>query len=284
MGNRDKTYYIFRENFILTPADTPDAMIGRTINQKQTDDLLALIPPGGADVYSVLPLDNSGLVIDAVMLDSSLNSLFINGEVPAGWKQIPMRQAAGMLSAGSMIEGFGESGRLLRAFHIGQWRRESKFCGVCGSVNRDDETEVARKCTVCGRIEYPRIAPAIITLITNEKDEALLAHNKKFTAKTYALIAGFNEAGENLEATVAREIREEVSIEVKDIKYICSQPWPFPNSLMLGFSARHCGGVIKCDGVEIGDAQWFSRENLPLLPQTGSVSRYLIELWLNRKL
>jgi NAD+ diphosphatase len=133
-------------------------------------------------------------------------------------------------------------------------------------------------------MEFPRISPAVITIIINDKGEALLAHNKRFTSGVYSLIAGFNEAGESLEATVVREIREEVSVEVKDIRYIRSQPWPFPNSLMLGFTASYASGAIQPDGVEIEDARWFSREDLPLLPGSGSVSRYLIGLWLENKL
>ena len=96
----------------------------------------------------------------------------------------------------------------------------------------------------------------------------------------YSLIAGFNEAGESLEDTVVREIREEVNIEVRDIRYVASQPWPFPNSLMLGFSARYASGTIRADGREIEDAAWFGKDALPLLPGSGSVSRYLIGRWL----
>ena len=228
-----------------------------------------------ADDFSY-PSLNSQLIINAIMLG--------NNEIPKGWKSIPMREALSIMSKGSMADSNGRTGDILRAFHIGQWRRESLFCGSCGSRNIDSDAELARKCPTCGRTEYPRIAPAIITVITNDRDEALLAHNKKFKDKIYALVAGFNETGENLEATVAREIREEVSIEVKDVRYVCSQPWPFTNSLMLGFTARHASGDIKVDGIEIEDAKWFSRDNLPLLPMTGSVSRYLINLWLERKL
>jgi NAD+ diphosphatase len=116
-------------------------------------------------------------------------------------------------------------------------------------------------------------------IIINDQNQALLAHNKQFVPGLYSLIAGFNEAGETLEATVAREIREEVGLEVRDIRYIRSQPWPFPYSLMLGFSARYAGGNVRVDGVEIEDARWFDQDRLPELPGLGSVSRYLINLW-----
>jgi NAD+ diphosphatase len=124
----------------------------------------------------------------------------------------------------------------------------------------------------------------VITIIINDKNEALLAHNRKFAGGIYSLIAGFNEAGESLEATVAREIREEVGLEVKEIRYIASQPWPFPNSLMLGFAARHASGEIRPDGEEIVDARWFKADRLPDLPGFGSVSRYLINRWIEGKL
>jgi NAD+ diphosphatase len=174
---------------------------------------------------------------------------------------------------------------MLRAFHIAQWRRESRFCGSCGASNRDADTgELARLCPACGRLEFPRISPAVITIIVNGEGKALLAHNKKFVPGVYSLIAGFNEAGESLEETVARETGEEVNIEIRDIRYVASQPWPFPNSLMLGFTARYASGEIKPDGVEIGDARWFSREELPALPGPGSVSRYLIKRWIDGNL
>jgi len=201
--------------------------------------------------------------------------------LPPHWQAIPVRQAVSLLSGNAANETISNS-RMLRAFHITQWRRESLFCGSCGTRNTWAPDELARLCPACGRLEYPRIAPAVITFITNDEDKALLAHNSKFTPGMYSLIAGFAEPGENLETAVAREIREEVNIEVRDIRYVMSQPWPFPNSLMAGFSARYASGTIKPDGVEIEDAQWFSRDNLPMLPGHGSVSRYLIEQWLKK--
>jgi NAD+ diphosphatase len=133
-------------------------------------------------------------------------------------------------------------------------------------------------------MEFPRICPAVIVLITDSENRILLAHNKRFKTKVYSHISGFNEAGESLEETVIREIREEINIEVKDIEYIKSQPWPFPNSLMVGFKARYSSGIIKCDGDEIVDAQWFTKNNLPQLPTEGSLSRYLINCWLEGSL
>ena len=203
--------------------------------------------------------------------------------IPAALRSMTVRECLDIKSIGA-AEGKVQAGRLLRAFHIAQWRAESRFCGSCGHKNSDAPDELARLCPACGRLEYPRIAPAIIVLVTNDKDQVLLAHNRKFAPGIYSLIAGFNEAGESLEATVQREIREETAIEVKDIRYIVSQPWPFPNSLMAGFSARYAGGDLLADNVEIEDARWWSRDALPQLPGTASVSRYLIDRWLARGL
>lgn len=203
-------------------------------------------------------------------------------ELPSGWRSIMLRQVLSLHQG--MEEGKGVMGRMLRLCHIAQWRRDSRFCGSCGTGNNDAANELARCCPSCGRMEFPRISPAIITVITNDNNEILLAHNKNFTTGIYSLIAGFNEPGESLESTVAREILEEVNIAVQDIHYVRSQPWPFPNSLMIGFYARYASGSIKPDGIEIEDANWFSRDNLPKLPGMGSLSRYLIDLWLDGSL
>ena len=264
-------YFCFQGNNLLVPADTPDSGIEEAVESGKAEVLFE-----NSDVFTIPPLCGK----------EDISALMLNGdEAPSGWRQIPMRQAVNSITSGTIAEGAGDLGRLFRAFHVGQWRKESRFCGSCGSPNIEAQSgELARQCSVCGRLEFPRICPAVITIITNDKDEALLAHNKKFNSGIYSLIAGFNEAGENLEATVEREIREEVRIDVKDICYVKSQPWPFPNSLMLGFKARYAGGTVQADGIEIEDAQWFSRDRLPNLPGNGSVSRYLITLWLEHRL
>jgi NAD+ diphosphatase len=266
--------YVFQGNTLVVPSDTSDSLLQAEIPVQKAGELAAV----ESDRFEIPRADGSGTIQGLSVAGSAV--------LPAGWKAAPMRQAVNLMtSGGSMADGFGPVGRLLRAFHIAQWRKESAFCGTCGSPNRDADTgELARKCPACGRLEFPRISPAVITIIINDKGEALLAHNKKFANRVYSLIAGFNEAGESLEATVAREIREEVGLEVKDIRYIRSQPWPFPNSLMLGFAARHAGGEIKPDGIEIEDARWFTREALPELPGNGSVARSLIGQWLEGKL
>ena len=267
--------YVYQGNNLVIPADTPDSRLQEEVSNEIIDAAFDGVFKD-KDSFNVTSMDGSG----------SIRAVSIaEGQLPAGWKAIPLRQAVNIITGGVMADGAGPIGRILRSYHINLWRKESRFCGSCGTANRDaNNEELARQCPACGRLEFPRISPAVITIVINDKDEALLAHNSKFASGVYSLIAGFNEAGESLEATVAREIKEEVNLEVKDIRYIRSQPWPFPNSLMLGFTARYNGGELRPDGKEIEDAQWFSRDKLPGLPGSGSVSRYLIGLWLEGKL
>jgi NAD+ diphosphatase len=289
MGNRDlNTAFFFQGNSCLLPLDSSDSGFDAEI---PLTHLCAFdISP---DVYSTdLPDQFEIPALSALALVAHTEAVIRvvcippNISLPSGWRAIPVRHTlplSGECYAGKKPAGRAEpasSSRLLRAFHIAQWRQESRFCAAWGAKNTDSPAELARLCPVCGRLEYPRIAPAIIVIVTNDKGQVLLAHNKKFTPGVYSLIAGFNEAGENLETTVRRELREEASIEVTDIRYIISQPWPFPHSLMVGFSARYASGDVKADDVEIEDARWWNKDALPNLPGPCSLSRLLIEKWL----
>ena len=166
-----------------------------------------------------------------------------------------------------------------RAIQIIQWNRDHKYCGRCGTAMLIRQTELAKKCPACSFISFPRLSPAVIMSIIRGK-EILLARSPHFPKGMYSTLAGFVEPGETLEETVIREIREEVSVEISDITYISSQPWPFPHSLMLGFTTRYAGGDLQIDNNEIEDAQWFSIDNLPVLPTPISIARHLIELFI----
>lgn len=159
------------------------------------------------------------------------------------------------------------------------WRNTHVHCGHCGARTIDKNDERAKICPQCRTISYPQLYPCIIVLVTRGS-ELLLARSPHFPPGVYSTLAGFIEPGESAENAVFREIREEAGIAVKNIRYQLSQPWPFPNSLMLGFLAEYESGEIAIDRAELEDAQWFSRDRLPPLPSSLSISRFLIENYL----
>lgn len=172
---------------------------------------------------------------------------------------------------------------LLRGKPILEWLSLRRYCSVCGSELIDHEQEEARTCPNCGMLFFPKISPAIIVMIKREDGKILLAYNRHFKHKCYSLIAGFVEAGESAEDAVRREVKEEVGLEVKNIRYLYSQSWPFPDSLMLGFVADYAAGEIKVDGEEIAEADFYSVDDLPTLPGHGSIARRIIEEYIAEK-
>ncbi|MDR1626864.1 MAG: NAD(+) diphosphatase [Spirochaetia bacterium] len=161
------------------------------------------------------------------------------------------------------------------AAHLMHWDRNTRFCGACGCPTGDQRGERAKLCPSCKTLFYPRIAPAVIVAVLDGK-KILLAHNKRFAAPVYSLIAGFIEIGETAEQCIEREIMEEVGLKVKNIRYFSSQPWPFPDSLMLGFTAEYAGGEVRADGDELLDAGWFRPPDMPVLPAGDSIARKII--------
>jgi NAD+ diphosphatase len=168
-----------------------------------------------------------------------------------------------------------------RAVQLVEWDRNHRFCGRCGAGTVPQTGERSRTCPACGLQHFPRLSPAVITLVEGD-GRMLLARSPHFAPGVYSTIAGFVEPGESLEEAVAREIREEVGVEVRNVRYFGSQPWPFPNSLMIGFTAEHAGGEVRIDPAEIEDARWFSPDDLPQLPTSFSIARTLIDDFLAR--
>ena len=148
----------------------------------------------------------------------------------------------------------------------------------CGQATQRSAIERMRTCTGCGFGSYPRLSPAVIMLV--ERDgKALLARNARTKMPFYSTLAGFVEVGETLEHTVAREVKEEAGVDIQDVRYFGSQPWPFPHSLMIGFTAEWAGGDIRVNESEITDARWFTVDAMPLIPPSLSIARRLIDAW-----
>lgn len=170
-----------------------------------------------------------------------------------------------------------------RAVQTAEWARTHRFCGRCGSPTEPSPGERGLKCTTCGLIAYPRVAPAMITLVTcgesGPDQEALLARGVRFPVPMYSCVAGFVEPGEDLEGCVVREVKEEVGVDVDQVRYVGSQPWPFPHSLMVGFRANYVGGEIVCEEGEIMDAHWYRKDELPLIPPEISIAGKIINAW-----
>jgi len=168
-----------------------------------------------------------------------------------------------------------------RALHLLDWSQKTRFCKRCGNEMRPKAGPPTRECLSCGYQSFPRISPAVIVLV-ERGNQCLLARSPRFKGEFYSVLAGFAEPGETLEETVAREVWEETGIEVKDIRYFGSQPWPFPDSLMIGFTARYAGGEIRVDGEEILDARWFTADQLPNIPGKISIARQLIDWFVGK--
>ncbi len=211
--------------------------------------------------------------------------------LPNNWKNLPEWCDVKNINSGDeFIDlreiwhrfGYEIFARVGGAWQFANWFRNVKICSNCGSELTPSVKDYGRICKNCGRTFYAPLSPAVITAI--EKDgKLLMAHNASWSNDRYSIIAGFVEPGEKLEQTVEREIIEEVGIKVKNIKYFGSQPWPFPNSLMFGFTAEWLSGEINPDGVEIVKAGWYTKEEIKNLniPDGASIARRLIDNFVN---
>jgi NAD+ diphosphatase len=192
-----------------------------------------------------------------------------SAELPQGWAALGLRDLFGLVDITlATLSG--------RAYQLLEWDRNHQYCSRCGTPTELRTDERSRTCPACRYTTYPPVSPAIMILITNG-DKLLLARKASFPKGRFSALAGFVEPGEMLEDTVIRETREEVGVEVKNIRYFGSQPWPFPHSLMVAFTAEYAGGEIRPDGVEIEEARWFGVDELPKLPGSISISRRLID-------
>ncbi len=176
------------------------------------------------------------------------------------------------------------------------WDQNSKFCGCCGAPMKWN-TEISKRCTECGKELWPQLQTAIIVRVTRKttltrdtsdhssltsgiQDEILLVHAHSFRNNYYGLVAGFVETGETLEECVRREVWEETRLNIRNIRYFASQPWPYPAGLMVGFTAEYDSGEVQLQRSELGGGGWFRVDNLPEIPNRSSLARWLIDDWI----
>ena len=191
-------------------------------------------------------------------------------DLPDGWAALSLRALFGQLSEAE----YGLAGYASQMLY---WQRTSGFCPVCGHRTEAKDGDWGRRCPNCGHVAYPHVTPATLILV-HDGPRLLLAH-KPGWGNRYSILAGFVEPGESLEDCVRREVREEVGVELAELSYAGSQPWPYPHQLMVGFTAQYAGGDIQVDGEELDQADWFTRETLPELPPAVSLSRQMIDAW-----
>ncbi|MFA5903556.1 MAG: NAD(+) diphosphatase [Desulfobacula sp.] len=255
----DRAYYFgFSRNDILVIEDSPDHLSIPCIHEKTTAKMKL-------DGIRFIGRYNSTDCYCARIRPENL---------PEGYQLANLRSLYGKVDMNFWsISGY--------ARQIHDWNLNFQFCGRCGQKTHPEKNEHARVCHDCGLTGYPRISPAIITAVVKD-NRILLARGINFPNKNmFSVLAGFVSPGETLEDCVRREIYEETGIRIKNIQYFKSQSWPFPDSLMIGFTAEYAGGSISIDPDEILEAGWFTKDNLPLIPGKQSLAGELIEWFVN---
>ena len=259
INDKDALIFAFKEQLILVREDNNGHCIPRDSEFMQTG------LTGIRKLYLGILGTNSCYSVD---LDPGT-------EVPGGFSLIGLRDLFDHVD----VDLFTAAGH---AFQIVHWDRMHQFCGKCGAPAEYASNERAKICPSCKAVYYPKINPAVIVAV-RKGNKLLLARNKKRKLGFFSVLAGFVEPGETLEECVEREVREETGIKIKNIKYFASQPWPFPNALMVGFTADYASGEIKVDNHEIAEAAWFAPDNLPTIPGRVSIARKLIDAFLDEQ-
>lgn len=247
-------YFIFSDNHLLVTAETEDLISIPCIKETSVAEM-ALEDPCFFGNFKTIPCYCAR----------------INPEnMPDRYTAVNLRSLYGRID-----NGFWSVAGYARQIH--DWNMNFKFCGRCGAATQKNKNEHARVCPECGLTSYPRISPAIITAVVKD-NQILLARGVNFpNKKMFSVLAGFVEPGETLEDCVTREIFEEVGIKISHIRYFSSQPWPFPDSLMIGFTAAYVSGEISIDRDEILEAGWFTADTLPVIPGKQTLAGQLIE-------
>ena len=219
-------------------------------------------------ILNITPLD--GIEVKTYSIDVPPTSHL--SPLTSHFEMCPLRQSYYKLPHSLYLKA-GKCAELL------YWDRNTKFCGICGG-QMHFHTDISKRCEMCGKEVWPQLATAVIVLIRRGEDEVLLARGRNFRSDFYGLIAGFVETGESLEEAVRREVREETGLQIKNLRYFGSQPWPYPSGLMVGFNAEYAGGHPHLQREELLKGGWFHRDHLPKLPEKLSIARRLIDNWL----
>lgn len=235
---------------------------------------------GGRPALPRIDAEACGLALDQAHYLGTLDGTHCYGlalprgaVLPEGLELLGMR--ALILEGDVLVAGIAG-----QAFQLLEWARTHRHCGCCGKPTLPHAADRAVECPECKLVFYPRISPVMMALVYRRNDkgsELLLTRKAGYAEGRYTVVAGFVEAGESLEQCLAREVKEEVGVDIRNPRYFGSQPWPFPNSLVMAFSAEWAGGEVVPDGTELEDARWFSIDALPDLPEAVHISRQLID-------
>ncbi len=244
---------------LLAPGEHPEASLVAYLGAADGRDLALLVPADG----------EAG----------------VSAALEAGAALVPLRPLLASLDA--RPDGARDRELVTTAVALQRWHANHPRCAHCGEATVAISGGWVRRCEAEGRDHYPRTDPAIIVAVTDDQDRLLVAHAATFSAGRYSHLAGYVEPGESFEQAVHREVAEEVGLAVTDVAYVGSQPWPFPASVMVGFTARAASAALTPDGVEITDALWVTRAELDeatqagrmVLPPAGSIARSLLEQW-----
>jgi NAD+ diphosphatase len=245
------------------------------VMESDRDFALLLRAPAGQDAFRLsvfLGQDGQGTAYLGVVGDAKDPS----GTAP--WRTL--REVGVLLSD-------RDAGMFATLQGLANWHRSHAFCSLCGAATEPDQAGWIRRCTRDGTEHYPRTDPAVIMAVTDTSDRLLLARSPRWPEGRLSVVAGFVEPGESLEAAVVREVFEEVGVVVEQVRYLGNQPWPFPSSLMVGFTGRAVDTTLHLDQEEIAEAMWVSREDLRALIRAGSfgisptvsIARRMIEHW-----
>lgn len=239
------------------------------------DRLLVLVPAGAA----ALPGADVAAALGVQLAQAHFIGAWEGANCWAAEVETTMTQPEGQWL--SLRQAYAVLGEALfwvaaRAAQIVAWDSTHRYCGRCGALTERKLDEHVKVCPACGLTAYPRLAPAVIMAV-EKQGRLLLAHNHRHPAGFYTVLAGFVEPGETLEQAVMREVWEETGVTVRDIRYFGSQPWPFPHSLMVAFTAAYAGGELTLDDGELAHADWFAADQLPPVPPPMSIARRLID-------